>query len=378
MNDLSWAEYLDSIEGVEPAKQGGIEDGKKTIWQGLSVAVGLAVIATFLSKAPVWPFTNAAGAHPLDAILIVAILGILLGNVLQLDKSCRAGVVFATRKLLPFSVVLLGARLDFFDLLAVGAKGLLLGCLVVGLALLLFWGMARWWKFRAAEALLLGVGTAICGGSAIVAVAPVIKAKQADVAVSVATVTLIGLVAMFLLPIIGALLQMDAEAFGMWVGLVIHQTPQVVAAGFAYGPEAGETATVVKLARVCLLAPVIVVVGVMWGKLRGSGEVGVSKPWWRHVPLFILGFVGMALLRTLGFLPDVDFTWEASRIVPSWSLSLSVKTVLSATAAFLLVVAMAGVGMETRLGMFRISSLRAGAAATVAFLVLSFTVLLLV
>ncbi len=377
--DLSWAEYLDSFEGVDTVKQSAqIETASSSIWPGLGIAMGLATMASWLSKAPIWPFTNAAGAHPLDAILIAAVMGMLLGNGLSLGRTYKEGITFVSRKLLPFSVVLLGARLDFFELLAVGSRSLVLGCLVVGLTLVFFLVLARWWKFTSIEALLLGIGTAICGGSAIVAVAPVIKAKQAEVAVSVATVTLIGLVAMFLLPIVGVFLGMDARAFGLWVGLVIHQTPQVVAAGFAYGPEAGEVATVVKLARVCLLAPVIVGVSLVWGKWGSGREIGVSKPWWRHIPLFVLGFVGMALLRTVGFLPDIDLSWDQSNVISSTVFSMSLPTVLSKTATFLLVIAMAGVGLETRLAAFRVSSLRACAAAALVFLFLASIVLLLV
>ena len=127
--------------------------------------------------------------------------------------------------------------------------------LVIALLLLLL--LTRALKLPAKLGVLLGVGTAICGGTAIVATAPVIEAEEKDVVFSVATVTLLGLIAMFTLPIIGQFLHLTSKAFGIWAGLAIHQTPQVIAAGFSYSPEAGGTATIVKLARVCLLAPVV-------------------------------------------------------------------------------------------------------------------------
>ncbi len=112
----------------------------------------------------------------------------------------------------------------------------------------------------------LGIGTAICGGTAIVAAAPVIEAEEAEVVFGVATVTLLGLIGMFLLPVLGHWLALSDKAFGIWAGLAIHQLPQVVAAGFAYSPGAGEQATVVKLARICLLAPIVFIVGFIYAR----------------------------------------------------------------------------------------------------------------
>src|SRR5206468_9540050 len=107
---------------------------------------------------------------------------------------------------------------------------------------------------------------------------------------------------------IGQLLHMSSKAFGVWAGLAIHQTPQVVAAGFAYSSEAGQAATIVKLARVCLLAPVVFFIGLIYArqKLRLTGEVKQTTINYLHLfPTFIVGFLAMALLKTLGLLPDL-------------------------------------------------------------------------
>lgn len=375
MGDQSWAKNLDSLEGVECFPGNGSNE-LKSIWPGLGLATGLAVIANYLSKAPIWPFTNVAGTHPFDAILIAVLMGVILGNTFSLSEFWEAGVNFATKTLLPISIILLGARLDLFDLVIIGTKGLLLGFLVVGLTMVLFWVMARWWKFSAAEAILLGVGTAICGGSAIIAVAPVIRAKKAVVAVSVTTVTLIGLVAMFSLPAIAAIMGIEAEEFGLWTGMVIHQTPQVLAAGFMHSDEAGEIATVAKLVRVCLLAPVVIGVGLIWVKLQGNEMAANSKRWWCYVPPFVVGFLGMVLLRTMGLLPDLDVVWDTSRIFPPIALKVSLQNLFSISATFLLVVATVGIGLGTRLSAFRNSNLRAAGAAAIVSVVLSIVVFL--
>src|SRR6202042_1975499 len=150
--------------------------------------------------------------------------------------------------------IFLGARLDFEQIIKLGAVGVAMSCGEVILALILMFALTKWLKLSGKLGTLLGIGTAICGGTAIVAAAPVIEAEESDVVFGVATVTLLGLVAMFILPPLGHLMAMSDKAFGIWAGLSIHQLPQVVAAGFDYSQPAGGQATVVKLARICLLA----------------------------------------------------------------------------------------------------------------------------
>jgi uncharacterized integral membrane protein (TIGR00698 family) len=177
---------------------------------------------------------------------------------------------------------------------------------VVALALLLL--LTRLLKLPGKLGVLLGVGTAICGGTAIVATAPVIEAEEKDVVFSVATVTLLGLIAMFTLPVIGHLMDLSSKAFGIWAGLAIHQTPQVIAAGFSYSPEAGGTATIVKLARVCLLAPVVFIIGVVYARQKLK-ETGVSERkrinYFHLFPMFVIGFLAVALVNTVGLLPKL-------------------------------------------------------------------------
>ena len=221
---------------------------------------------------------------------------------------------------------------------------------VVALSLLLV--LARWLKLPAKLGMLLGVGTAICGGTAIVAAAPVIEAEDKDVAFSVATVTLLGLLGMFLLPALGHVLDLSSRQFGVWAGLAIHQTPQVVAAGYAYSPSnaeyspvAGDTATIVKMARVCLLAPVVFCLG-LWHarhKARQNGGTGVRKiNYTKLFPVFVLGFVAMALLNTLGWLPDLTLRHAAWMSAGAHSMTLT--SAADQVSRFCILLSMAGVG----------------------------------
>src|SRR5882762_119598 len=289
--DYSWAEYLDYMEGggsdvvsVPSVKPAAAPAPIKyhPVW-GVMASIAVTLVAIWLSEVNVPPFTLAGGRHPIEPVMLAIVLGMILSNCWTLPKAIQPGLKFSVKKLLPLGIVLLGARLNFQEMVKVGAEGLILSILETGVALALLLLLTRLLKLPPKLGVLLGVGTAICGGTAIVATAPVIEAEEKDVVFSVATVTLLGLIAMFTLPIVGHMLDLSSKAFGVWAGLAIHQTPQVVAAGFAYSPtglpyspEAGQTATIVKLARVCLLAPVVFIIGVVYARRRlretGAGE----------------------------------------------------------------------------------------------------------
>src|SRR5882724_5101539 len=280
--DYSWAEYLDYMEGggsdvvsvpaAKPAVAVPAVKKAQPIW-GVMLALGVTLLAIWISELKVAPFTLAGGRHPIEPVMLAIVLGMMLSNCWTLPKAIQPGLKFSVKKLLPLGIVLLGARLNFQEMVKVGAEGLILSILETAVALALLLLLTRLLKLPPKLGVLLGVGTAICGGTAIVATAPVIEAEEKDVVFSVATVTLLGLIAMFALPIIAHFLELSSKAFGIWAGLSIHQTPQVIAAGFAYSDEAGETATIVKLARVCLLAPVVFAIGVVYArrKLRETG-----------------------------------------------------------------------------------------------------------
>jgi uncharacterized integral membrane protein (TIGR00698 family) len=395
--DYSWAAYLDYMEGgsdvltlpaakpeVKPA-----EKGERPLW-GVLAAIAVTLAALWLGKLAVWPFTltTAQGrvSHPIEPVMIAIILGMIISNLWKLPKALQPGIKFSVKKVLPLGIVLLGARLNFGEMMKVGFTGLMLSALETVLALLLLLLLARWLKLPRKLGTLLGVGTAICGGTAIVATAPVIEAEDKDVAFSVATVTLLGLLAMFTLPLLGHALDLSSRQFGVWAGLAIHQTPQVVAAGYAYSPNnadyspvAGDTATIVKMARVCLLAPVVFLIGLAHAraKARADGSAGTKKINYFHLfPTFVLGFIGMALLNTLGFLPELSVRKAAF-------LSAGVHTLGLAAAAeqvsrFCIIISMAGVGLETKFSAMRQTGLKPFVVSLVAVLVVAAVVLALI
>jgi uncharacterized integral membrane protein (TIGR00698 family) len=312
--------------------------------------------------------------------MLAIVLGMVLSNVWALPKSLQTGIKFSVKKILPIGIVLLGARLDFFVMQRVGLRGLCLAVAETVVALLLLAVLVKALKLPGKLGTLLGVGTAICGGTAIVATAPVIEAEDEDVVVSVATVTLLGLVGMFLLPIIGHMLDLSEKAFGVWAGLAIHQTPQVVAAGFAYGPEAGEMATIVKLARVCLLAPVVFVIGVIYARRKAAQGAGGAKKKINYLhlfPMFVLGFLGMALLKTCGLIPDVTFH-GGTRLLNPGEHSYSLATIAETISKFCIVISMAGVGLETKFSAMKQTGLKPLGAAFFAIVVIAGLILVLI
>jgi len=311
--------------------------------------------------------------------MVAIVLGMAIANLAGLPKALVPGLKFTAKKLLPLAIILLGARLDFMMIVKVGALGVALSVctILLGLAIFAFFIRRGWVKQKLG--LLLGIGTAICGGTAIVAAAPILEAEDDDVTFGVATVTLVGLVAMFLLPLAGHAMHLSEKAFGIWAGLSIHQTPQVVAAGFAYGDTAGDTATIVKLARVSLLAPVLLIVSFRLAKkAANSGSAAQPKRstrWLSMFPSFVLGFLAIALLRTLGWLPDVTFHIARSAIAGAGSHDVSLVKLCDTVSKFLIVTAMAAVGLETSVTSLRQTGLRPLLLGLTASIVISAVIL---
>src|SRR5207248_1508020 len=175
--DYSWAEYLDYMEGggsdvvsLPVAKPAVAPEAKKKdhpVW-GVLVAIGLTLAAIWISELPFRPFTLAGNRHPIEPVMLAIVLGMVLSNCLELPKTLQPGIKFSVKKVLPLGIVLLGARLNFIDLVKVGFQGLLLSVLETVVALVLLVILTRILRLPRKLGVLLGVGTAICGGTAIV------------------------------------------------------------------------------------------------------------------------------------------------------------------------------------------------------------------
>lgn len=236
------------------------------------------------SLAPVVPAPLALGAG--------VAFGLLFGN-----PWADASKQWSTR-LLQLSVVGLGAAMNLGQVAAAGARGFAGTLVGITAALAVSHALGRLLRTEPTTGVLVGVGTAICGGSAIAAVAPVVRARPEQTSVALAVVFVLNAVALLLFPRLGHALDLSQEQFGVWAALAIHDTSSVVGAGLEYGPRALELATTVKLARALWIVPLALVAARLWAPKDGAASAKPKKPW------FILGFVLAAALVT--FVPPLQ------------------------------------------------------------------------
>lgn len=250
-------------------------------------------------------FAIDTASSTLPTPLFAVLLGLAAGRVMAastLAASARA----AGGWLLKAGIVLLGLRFSIEQLHDLGMEivSVIVPAIAVGFSVAYFLG--RWHRLRPRECLLVATGTAICGNSAIIAAAPALGAEDDEVAVSVAAITIYGTIALLLFPFVGAALGMNQDTFGLWAGTAINDTSQVIGAGFAFGEEAGERATIVKLARNLFMVPAILGLSVVGSKWRGSSVSDRTREsrLAGAFPLFVLGFLATAGLNTAVDIPE--------------------------------------------------------------------------
>lgn len=284
------------------------------------------------------------GLQLFSPVILSVLVGLVFANLVGRPAGTAAGVAFCQRSVLRFAIVLLGLQLTVDQLLSIGATGAVVvaASLVATMAFTL--ALARLIGVERGLAALIAAGTAVCGASAIVAVNAVTRARDEDVAYAVASITLFGTVAMIGFPFVAPGLGLDARAFGLWAGASIHEVAQVVGAGFQAGDEAGETAMVAKMARVVLLAPLVVVLGAL--ARRGPGGATPAPP----VPWFVAAFVAVVLLNGLVALPD------------------GLREAAATLTTFLLSVGLAALGLNTDVSEVRARGWRPFALSLAAFL----------
>lgn len=298
---------------------------------GLLLAVAVAVAAT------------AAGLEVpvVGGPVFGIVLGGLVGAVLRPGPTLRPGLGFASRPVLQASIVVLGATLPLQQVAAVGGSSLpvMLGTLAV--ALLGAWGLGRLLCVRGHTPLLIGVGTAVCGASAIAATQAVIRAKESQVAYAIGTIFTFNVAAVLAFPQLGHLLALDPHAFGLWAGTAINDTSSVVAAGYAYGGDAGSYAVVVKLTRSLMIIPIVMLLALWVARRDAAGGFDVrTLPWKKIVPLFLVGFVAASALVSVGVIP---MAWHGG---------------LTVAGTFLITTALAGIGLSMRLDDMRRAGVR--------------------
>ncbi|MDU8913504.1 YeiH family protein [Aestuariicoccus sp. MJ-SS9] len=290
----------------------------KALFPGFMVAVLVALAAQFVAE-----------HHGAPAMLMALLFGIAL-NFLGEPGPTAAGIGFTARTVLRFGVAILGARISVEMLTSLGWG--MIGLLVAGVVLTILFGvvLARFIGQGPRFAILTAGAVAICGASAAMAIAAVLpkdEKSERNLLFTVLGVTVLSTVAMILYPILTQALGFDEVTAGAFIGATVHDVAQVVGAGFSISETAGETSTLVKLIRVSFLAPVVVVITIWWQRAAPQTE-GERPP---IIPAFVLGFLCLATLNSLGLIPP------------------AVGALLAKLSSWALLAAIAAVGMKTDL-----------------------------
>ncbi len=347
-----------------------------TLIPGLAVAALLALATTFLARF-IGEDLMGFQKSPVSPVMLAIILGLIIGNLLPFQSLLKPGITFAVKKVLRLGIILLGIRLSIIEVFSLGAMGIPIVLICIAGALLFTSLLNRWMGLSKRLGTLIAVGTSICGVSAIVATAPAIDAKDEEVAYAVAVITIFGILATLTYPYLAHLLfAADPVRVGLFLGTSVHDTSQVTGSGIVYAdtfsqPHALNVATVTKLVRNVFMAAVIPLMAYMYGKQRESGgETGFRLT--RVFPLFIVGFLVMAVIRSVG---DATATGGAAFGILNPDRWSEVYGFIKTWAVHLLVVALAGVGLSIRFKMFKHLGLKpflVGLGASVSVGVFSF------
>ncbi|WP_201834379.1 YeiH family protein [Microvirga zambiensis] len=266
---------------------------------GIALCAAIALAAILLQRLE----EHWTGRPWLEALVIAILFGTAVRTAWTPGMRWVPGIGFSAKTLLEIAVMLLGASISAQAVVEAGV-GLILGiAVVVALAIGASYGLGRMLGLPWRMAVLVACGNAICGNSAIAAVAPVIGAKPEDVASSIAFTAILGVIVVLTLPLLVPILDLSLTQYGVLAGLTVYAVPQVLAATVPVSAVSTQLGTLVKLVRVLMLGPVVIGLSLAAG--RNAAEATARLSLSRLVPWFILGFLGLAVLRSLGLIPDV-------------------------------------------------------------------------
>jgi len=304
---------------------------KKEHIPGWLLMAAVGVLSLLLSNLVV-----AGGKHPLEATSLAVIIGLLVRNLGLVPRFFLSGIRQFEKPLI-WGVILIGATLNFKDIGSQGLRMLVIILVTMTISYFVIYTLGRLFNLSPTLSTLLSVGTTICGGSAIAVTAPLIRAKEEETCYAIGTITLWGLVAILFYPPIARSFGVGDVAFGVFAGTAIHATPQVVGAGFIFSDLAGKTATAVKLVRNCFMAPLAFLIAAWFTRtyLQAAAQEKRKVNWSKAFPWFLFGYFVMAGLNTAGY--------------------FSAKGVggLTWLGRFLIVISMAGIGLNTAFSAFK-------------------------
>jgi len=278
---------------------------------GIMFSAGIGAIAYTLQLLEISLFGNAI----IEGLVIAILLGMAVRTLGWMPAWAAPGAAFSAKQVLEFAVLLLGASVNFADLMKAGP---VLLAMIVGIVLVVVVAstqIGRAFGLSRNLAILVAVGNSICGNSAIASVAPVIGASKEEIASSISLTAVLGVIVVLTLPIFHSLLSYGDYQYGVLAGMSVYAVPQVVAAGYSVSKLAGDTATLVKLVRVLMIGPVVFAFSLM--AARAGKAAALKFKITNYVPWFIIGFAVLTLLRSTGILPQTvaDPVREISRLL---------------------------------------------------------------
>lgn len=296
----------------------------KKAWPGLAASLALAVVANRVGSGISWLGPAGFGI----------LAGVVLAAVFPMPERLRPGFAAAGKQILQLAVILLGAGLNLAAVWRTGVQTLGLMIITISVVFLAAWLLGRVLGVPVRNRDLVASGTAICGGSAIAAVAPVIGAKDEEISFSISVVFLFNLAAVIVFPALGRWLGLEPETFGVWAGTAVNDTSSVLATSLAYHPDSVPTATLVKMTRTVMIVPMALIFSFVAAararKNAGDGEGGAFS-FTKVFPWFVLGFLLMSVLATWG------------------GLGAETAGRIAGAGKFLIVVALSGIGLNTDL-----------------------------
>ncbi|HRL20429.1 YeiH family protein [Alcaligenes sp. SDU_A2] len=295
------------------------EPVKPSRWWGFMLSLAVGVVALGLGQ--YWPLIGG----PVFAI----VLGMVVRNMIGVAPVFRPGLQFSSKILLQWSIIGLGFGLSLPQVMRTGMDSLAVTLVTLSVAFVAAYVLGRLLGIPSKLRTLIGVGTAICGGSAIAAVTPIIRPQEHETALAISTIFIFNILAVLIFPVAGHMMNMSDAGFGVWAGTAINDTSSVVAAGYSYSNQAGDHATIVKLTRATLIIPICLILTGL--EIWRSRQDGRDFDLMRVFPWFILWFIVASALRSLGLVP-VEWL-EPLR----W------------TAQFLMVLALAAIGLSSDL-----------------------------
>lgn len=268
---------------------------------GLLIAAAITAVAVGIAQVE----EALLGHAVLEPLVLALLLGLVVRAAWTPPAAAEPGIAFAGKQLLEVAIVVLGLTLDLGEIVDAGAKIVISVLALVTMTLILGTLIGRAMGLGTRLAVLVAVGNAICGNSAIAAVAPAIRAKKTEVAAAISLTAVFGVGVVLVLPLLVPLLSLTDERYGVVAGLSVYAVPQVLAATFTVSAQAGQVASLVKLSRVVLLGPVVALLAILFREPSEPGS-GTTKSLSlkKMLPWFVVGFAIAAALRTAGLVPD--------------------------------------------------------------------------